>query len=393
MATPTAAIPHLADAALRARGAMADQDLCGWDPYDALLAPAFRLPVLRSRWLPRFAAQQVVLRSPVNLRPLLRVPPQRNAVTVALYAQGLSDLTVAGLVPVAGARIEVARCVALLEQLVSPGMHGCAWGYPFPWEGRRHRMPANHPTVVATGIVVNGLHHAWRTLGVEDARRLVVGSAAFVLDDLPRAAGDDRSWCWAYSPTDRQAVLNATMKGTRLLAQAVDAGLDDARALPAALASARFVAEHQDSDGGWRYAVAGDPRTWRDHFHTAYILECYNTYRRLTADSRFDDTIARGWEHYRTVFFTEGDLPRYYDTQDGPLDATAVGQALLTLPAFGAENLGLRVAAATVPLLSQPDGSFAYQRTGRRTTRTHFMRWSTAWMFAGLARVLARSAA
>lgn len=373
------------------RSAMRGDELRGHDPYDALLSPLFRAPVLRSSWLPRFAAQQAVLRSPVNLRGILRVPSQLNPVTVALYVQGLSDLVAAGRMEKEEVATEVAKRVADLESLASGGYSGPCWGYPFPWEGRRHRMPTGTPTVVATSMVVNGLHRAWRVFGNDQARRLTVESSRFVLDDLPRAAGSDRAFCWAYSPLDHQQVLNATMKGSRLLAQAMDAGLGDAevdRAGDAATASARFVVEHQGDDGGWPYAVGGDSRTWRDHHHTGYILECLSTFRAISGDTQFDEAIQRGWDHYRSSFFDEHDLPRYFDDRSGPLDATAAGQALITLALFDDLEFGFKVAVACLAILTRPDGTFTYRRSGKRLTHTHFIRWSTAWMFAGMASLL-----
>lgn len=369
---------------------MESRDLTGWDPYDALLSPIFRLPLLRSKWLPRFAAQQLVLRCPINLRGVLRVPRQRNPVTVGLYIQGLSDLVSAGLLDRDTAAVEVERWVHDLHRSANQGFSGPCWGYPFPWEGRKHRMPTGTPTIVATGIVVAGLHRAWRVFDNEDASQLVRESATFVLEDLPHAAGDETAWCWAYSPCDRQVVLNATMKGTRLLSHALDAGLDDDRARFAAYASARFTAKRQEDGGGWPYVAENDPRTWRDHHHTGYILECFDTYRKLTGDAQFDETIERGWRHYRRDFFDSACLPLYYDDREGPTDATAAGQALITLTAFGDREFGSKVASASIDVLARADGSFAYRRNGDRLTRTHFMRWSTAWMFAGLARLFAK---
>src|SRR5438445_8139606 len=59
----------------------------GYDPYDALTSPLFRLPVLRSsRWL-RLAAQQALKRSPYNLRPLLGIPKGYNPVTLAFVLE------------------------------------------------------------------------------------------------------------------------------------------------------------------------------------------------------------------------------------------------------------------------------------------------------------------
>lgn len=371
----------IAGAALAARSRMASDGLAGHDPYDGLTSPLFRLPLLRSAWLPRFGAQQVILRSPVNLRPLLRIKPQVNAVTVALYLQGLCDLATVGVVPRDEALSEIRRWVTELDRLRSAG-HGACWGYPFPWEGRRHRMAAGTPTVVATSIVANALFRVWRFSGHDHAARLVRDSAAFVLEDLPTVVADEQQLCWAYSPVDRNAVLNATLKGTRLLAQAATVGLAERdRALDAARRSAAFVEAHTEPSGRLPYAVCGDPRTWADNFHTGYVLECFDEYRALTKDTSFDDTIARATRYFVESFFGPDGTPRYYDDREGALDPTSAGQAMLVLPRLGELDLAERVAAVTIERLKRPDGSFAY-RPGRRE---HFVRWSTAWVFAGLA--------
>lgn len=390
---PEASRNKLAKQAALTRTAMSHEGLRGHDPYDALLSPLFRLPLLRSRWLPRFGAQQVVLRSRLDLRGILRVPSQLNPVTVGLYVQGLADLVDAGLLDKDETVAEVSGWVSKLASIASPGYSGPCWGYPFPWEGRQHRMPADTPTIVATSMVVSGLHRVWQVFEDEQARSLTVDSSWFVLDDLPRTSDTGRSFCWAYSPVDEQQVLNATLKGSRLIAQAIDAGLaggETDRARKAATASARFVIEYQEGDGGWPYAVGSDSRTWRDHHHTGYVLECLSTYRSILSDRQFDSEIEKGWDHYRSSFFNRDNLPRYYDDRDGPLDATAAGQAFITLAQFDDVEFGFEVAGACLPVLARPDGTFTYRRTGRRLTRTHFIRWSTAWMFAGMARLLSK---
>jgi len=390
---PESSLNAVTDQARLTRAAMSREDLRGYDPYDALLSPLFRLPILRSKWLPRFGAQQVVLRSKVNLRGILRVPPQVNPVTVGLYVQGVADLVDAGLLDKEETADEVSEWVSKLEMIISAGYSGPCWGYPFPWEGRQHRMPTDTPTIVATSMVVSGLHRVWQVYGDELARSLTVESSRFVLEDLPRTSVNDRSFCWAYSPVDDQQVLNATLKGSRLLVQAIDAGLKDKeadRAREAATASVRFVMQHQESDGGWPYAVGSDSRTWRDHHHTGYLLECLNTYSSILGNHEFDHEIEKGWTHYRGSFFDADDLPRYYDDRDGPLDATAAGQALITLAQFDDAEFGFEVATACLPILAQEDGTFTYRRSGKRLTKTHFIRWSTAWMFAGMARLLSK---
>lgn len=358
-------------------------DLRGWDPYDALCAPLFTLPVLRSNRLLRYGLQQTVKRSRVNLRPLLRVPRQLNPVSVGLYLQGQAQRA-AGDPPSREWRRERARlAVQRLAGTATRGYRGRCWGYPFDWETRYASVPAGTPTVVATGIIGNGLSIAHAVFGLDDAAELLVGAADFLLHEVPRLPGASGCFCWTYGPGSRQAVFNATLKGSRLLAQvhAID-GREEL--LDAAARSVRFAIGGQRPSGAWPYSVS-DSRV--DNFHTGYVLECLRAYRRNSGDDSADDAIARGWTYYRRHLFTDDLTPKYYDTRVEPLDASACAQAIITLSEFGDHEAAQRVAALALARLGLPDGSFAYQRRRGRTNRIPFLRWSTAWMYCALSRL------
>ena len=59
----------------------------GFDPYDALKSPLFNFSILKSNKLIRFGIQQLVKRSPLNLRTLLFIPKGYNPVTLGLAIQ------------------------------------------------------------------------------------------------------------------------------------------------------------------------------------------------------------------------------------------------------------------------------------------------------------------
>jgi hypothetical protein len=381
---PTTAGFPLADASLQAAVDAAErhlelEDLRGWDPYDALCSPLFALPVLRSQRRLRFGGQQALKRSRWNLRPLLRIPKQLNPVSIGLYLQGQA-LRAAGDDPSAGERRKKAEdAVQRLATTATPGYSGSCWGYPFDWEARYGSIPAWTPTVVATGMIANSLWTAHARLGLKRAGELLLSAAEFVMRDLNRIEAGDGSFCWTYSPTSSQAVLNATLKGSRLLAQAHALG-GQADLLHAAAQSVRFVVNNQLPSGAWPYSLS-DPRA--DNFHTGYVLECLSAYRRHSGDSSASHAIDRGWYYYRRGFFTEDMTPKYYDNRVDPLDATACAQAIITLCEFGDIEGAARVAKHSLRL-ALPDGSFAYQRRGDRTIRTPYLRWSTAWMYCAL---------
>ncbi len=358
------------------------EHLRGWDPFDGLCSPLFSLPVLRSQRRLRFAAQQIIRRSRWNLRPLLRVPKQLNPVTVGLYLQGHALRATAH----PESRPRRCECAAVAQGLLaataSPGYSGSCWGYPFHWETRHGTIAAGTPTVVATGMIANGLWAAHEHLGLEPAGDLLLSAADFVMHDLDRLGDADGTFCFSYAPGTRQAVLNATLKGSRLLAQAHALG-GSSQMLDVAARSAGFVVAHQRPSGAWPYSLS-DPRC--DHFHTGYILECLQAYGALAHDESVAAAVARGWAYYRTRLFTSEMLPKYYDSRAEPLDATACAQAIITLCAFGDVAAAGRVVQHTLERLLRPDGSFAYQERAGRTVATPFLRWSTAWLYAALSR-------
>jgi hypothetical protein len=308
-------------------------------------------------------------------------------VSLGLYIQGQA---LRGFVDPESIEIRREKAEIVLERLAaraSLGFSGACWGYPHDWETRYGSIPAGTPTVVSTGIIANGLWTAYLTLNSQRARDLLLSAAEFVMHDLNRSNGDDGTFCWSYSPGDRHAVLNATLKGSRLLAQAHAMG-GSREMLDAARRSVNFVIAHQLPSGAWPYAVGdGDARRWADHFHTGYVLECLNAYRRLSDDRATDAAIDKGWSYYRERFFTSDLTPKYYDDRVNPLDATACAQAILTLCDFDDSDAALRVAEHAIAFLGLSDGSFAYQRRRRHTVRTPFLRWSTAWMYCALSRL------
>lgn len=357
----------------------------GWDPYDALNSPFFDLPLLRrSKWL-RVAAEQTLKRSPVNLRPLLRVPKGYNPVTLAfvLEASAYRALSDPDRADVHRSRAEL--CLDELDRLQTPGFSGACWGYDFPWESRYARLPAWTPTVVATGLVTNALFVACRLLGYQRAFDRCESATRFVLEDLTRLPGEEGTFCWSYSPGDERRVLNATMKGARLCAQVYAVtGEDEVREM--AERTVRYVVSHQRADGTWPYAVE-DRRTWADNFHTAYVLDALSEYQACTGDESYSSQLEHGWQAYRSLFFHDDRVPKYYSHQLLPVDATACAQSLVTLCKFGDLGLARRVAEWTIDKLQCADGHFAYQQRRRGVVTIPYMRWSSAYMYLGLSRL------
>jgi hypothetical protein len=374
------------DALLLAEGYVLEEGFRGYDPYDALTSPVFKAPGLRSSRIARRGAQQVLRRIPVNVRPFLGIRKGLSPVTLALVLQAWADLALADPAVQPRYAASAARLVSDLERLVSPGWSGACWGYEFDWETRDGGFPAGTPTVVATAFVTNGLVRAYEAFGFENAFALCESATEFVVNDLNRTIEPDGSFCWSYSPLDQMRVLNATAKGSRLLAQVYErTGREELR--EPAERSLRYVHSHQRPSGSWPYAVA-DPRTYVDNFHTGYVLDALAEYANRTGDTQFTEAADRGWRYYRERFFDEERIPKYLDTSRYPIDATACAQSLLTLTRYDDLDTAARVAEWVVRHMQRSDGSFVYRIHRRYVNRVPYMRWSTAWMLCGLAAVV-----
>lgn len=359
----------------------------GYDPYDVLTSPLFRFPVLRSNKLVRFGSQQVFRRIPFNIRPLLGIRKGYNPVTLGLCVQAYSYLA-SVYSDVRSTCIErINFLIEELERLQSPGYHGACWGYDFDWQARYASLPAFTPTVVATGIITNGMYEAYRLLSVKKAFELCCSAAEFVRYDLNRSF-EGEAFCFSYSPRDNQRVFNASMKGVRLLAQAYALSKNE-QLLLETRGAVQFIIKHQRKNGSWAYAH-GDARTWSDGYHTAYVLDCLQSYQELTNDGTITSCLDSGFRYYKTHFFEDGFIPKYYDTALYPLDATCIAQAILTFSRFDEMALAERICLWMRENFLDPRGFVYYQKHRLYTHRTSYMRWSNAWMFCALAYFLYR---
>jgi len=353
----------------------------GYDPYDALTSPLFRLPLLNHNKLLRWGFQQVVKRLPINLRPLLGITKGYNPVTLGLCLQAYTYLAERQPEKKNGMKFDL--LLSELTRLQSKGYSGACWGYDFDWEARYARIPAYTPTVVATGFITNSLFEYYHFTRDPRAFELCESATRFVRHDLNKTV-EGETFCYSYSPLDRQVVLNATMKGARLLAQVYSVN-GDKRLIEEARKTVEFVVKKQQPSGAWAYATKkGDARTWADNFHTGYVLDCLDDYQKYSGDHSFNEALQKGMAYYEANFFENSEIPKYYDKSLYPIDATAVAQSILTLTRFGKMELATRVVNWTLKHMQDESGYFYYQRTRRGVNKIPYMRWSSAWMFAAL---------
>lgn len=358
----------------------------GYDRYDGLESPILKLPLFKHRKI-RFIAQQLVKRSPLNIRPLLGIPKGLNPVTLALCLQGNSYLMKA--VPGLKDALEEENDFLLTEinRLSSKGYSGMCWGYDFDWESRYATIPAFTPTVVATGIVTNALFEHSMLCADDRSSKMVLDAVPFILNDLNRIADKD-TFCFSYSPRDRQIVFNATMKGARLLAQGFYLS-GKKEWLETAGQTVLFVMNNQRADGAWVYAHK-DARAWVDNYHTGYILDSLREYIRCSGDKTFQPALEKGLDFYVSNFFEDNTLPKLYDKKTYPIDSTSAAQSIITLVNFAYTEIAANVALWVVNNFQGGDGHIYFRKYKNHfISKVSFMRWSNAWMYVALSKLLA----
>ncbi|MBK7630205.1 MAG: delta-aminolevulinic acid dehydratase [Ignavibacteriales bacterium] len=369
----------------------------GWDPYDALSSPLFKLPFFNSNKFIRFGAQQFVKRSPFNLRQLLRIPKGYNPVTLGLMLQGYCYLMNNEQLKIKNLELEskINFLVNELERLQSKVYSGACWGYDFDWEARYAKIAAYQPTVVATGIITNALYICYSITGNEKAKELLVSAAKFVLNDLNRTyilqpttdhPLPTAPFSFSYSPFDKQCVFNASMKGSRLLSQVYSITKEESL-INEAKNAVEFVIKEQNPDGSWYYSKAVSGK-WVDNYHTGYVLDCLDEYQNNSNDKKYNEYIKNGFNYYLKNFFESDGAPKFYNNKKYPIDCTAAAQSILTLTRFGNEEIADKVAEYMINNMQNDHGYFYFRGYDSKTEKTSFMRWSNAWMFTALAKLV-----
>lgn len=320
-----------------------------------------------------------------------------------------------------------------------------SWAYPFDVFGAGVDTPAGTPVSVVTAIAGDTLLRAYEVLGddayLAAARRVaaffagqpprnstdsaaktghserseesLTGKAPAGGDadngTLPRLAQEDGTFCFAYTPSDARRVHNANLLAAEFLYKfAAATGEGDYR--ETARPALEFTLHRQRPDGSWPYGewAPGDPyeralMDMVDHHHTGFVLRSlYGIRDSLRAGAAHDpeqaeevlESLHRGYRFYRRLFSAEG-MPL---TGRGkyPVDIHSCAEAVLcpvTLSGIisSARHQGiLALRWAYYYMRDERTGAPFYRKYPFFTSRIHFPRWGTAWMYRAIAEYLWR---
>jgi hypothetical protein len=367
------------------------REFAGYDPFDALNSRLFHSTPFRHSRTARLVWTQALKRSPLNLRPLALVPPQKNSKGLALFA--LAALSNYRRLKTIEAETEARALLDELWEMRVPDYSGAAWGYNFPWQSRNFFAPQGTPMIVPTAFAARALIEANNAFNDDNYLKLARSSCDFIVKDLKRTVESDEEVCFSYSPLDNTKIFNASLLAAETLST-VGALTGETEICDLAVRAARYVVRRQGEDGSWAYgAEAG--QQWVDSFHTAYLLLSLSRIMKGSPSDAIDlkPALERGYEFWRERFFLADGWPKYYHDALYPVDAHAAATAIITLLELreldrGAVPLAEKVAAWSIRNLRNRHGFFYYQRRRFYTVRTPYMRWTQGWMLYALARLL-----
>lgn len=366
------------------------EDFKGWDPYDGLNSKFFQTLPIKKWDLARLAWIQGFKRSPINFRPLFRVPKSHNNMGLGLFLSGYCNLhriAKSGDERFGSAstiKDKIQYLADLILQYQSEGYSGSCWGYNFDWQARRlFLFPAGTPNVVVTAFCAEALFTAYEITKNKCLLDTALSASDFVLKDLNRTEHKG-GVIFSYSPRDgNNTVYNASLLGAKILLKNFEYTKNTEK-LNLAKKAIDAAIRGQNNDGSWVYGLL-PVQNWIDSFHTGFNLNALQLYFEITGDKRVEKSISKGLDFYLKNFFLEDGTPKYYHNRTYPIDIHCPGQLLVTLQELHMLNkhkkLATKVLNWTIINMQDKKGYFYYQLKKGWSSKIPYMRWSNAFMF------------
>ncbi len=357
----------------------------GTDPYDGLNATRF-VALPRRTALGRRLITQVVKRSPLDLRPLLGIPPSRNPGCVAW---AVSAYARARWLPEDLQRERLAETARLLASLRLPDFAQPCWSYPFPIQTRVLHYPPTAPNTIATAFAGMALLDAYEASGEQRWLELARGVGRFFVENVPQTE-DPPGARFGYLVGDASPIHNSNTHVCALLARLLVHGETHYR--EAIGAGLTWTLERQRPDGSWPYGERPDLE-WVDGFHSGYVLDALRVCADAGVDERAEPAWRRGLEFWRANLFGADGIPRYFATETYPIDTQSAAQGIQTLALASAHDptcldQAWQVFEWMLANMQREDGLFYFQRRRRWVNPMPHVRWTETCMLLGLVHLL-----
>jgi hypothetical protein len=365
----------------------------GYNKHDGLNSPIMSSLLGWAKW-PRIIAIQAVMRSPVNIRPILLVPKTINPKGLALFVLGLLDRYKTTNDEVFLLEAEEIL-TTLLRSTSSGNWSGLCWGYQYPWQDLGFFAPTNTPNAVVSCFVCEAYLEAFRITGKVEYLQIVGKTLPFFLKDLTVLLDTSEHLCLGYMPIPMtMRVMDVSILIGAVLAQYANL-TESKETLTTAKRLVAYVVDKQTAYGAWFYTdPPEDSPVQHDNYHSGFILDALWRYMNISEDWQWLKQYEKGLQFYAEELFNVDGSPRWMSNKNYPHDVHGSAQGLVSFSlavrnGYSYEEVVSKIADWALTNLYHPEGRFFYQELRTYTKKFTLLRWCNAWMFRGMAALCA----
>ncbi len=373
-----------------------DQNYKGYSLYDSHNSS---IPFKRFGVTISFLINQVIKRSPINIRSLIGVEKGINPKGYGLFLHIYSMHKKLDINP-KSAEKKARTFFSWLKENSSKGYSGKCWGYNYYWPKKDGSdVPAYTPSVVVTGFVARGILEYYEAFNDTEAITLLEEACNFVLNDVHLYKGDD-GYCFSYTPVKKDLTINASLLAAEILAY-TDFLKSETKYSELVNQVVKFTLEHQNKDGSWYYShdyISRSPKKQID-FHQGYVIESLyrlQKYYDLNSKKEVEEAIKKGLSYYRNNQFDKDGWAYWRLPSKWPVDIHNQSQGIITFSIFkkySEEYLPFanRIAEWTIKNMRGKSGNFFYQKWPLLNNKVNYLRWNQAWMLLALTILIGES--
>lgn len=364
-----------------------DRSYAGPDYGDGMSSKLLQAAPVENRWV-NLVVQEVVKRTPINVRPLLLVEHRRNYKGAALFSMAnlnYHELATGGQLPEPtdfDPLAEATRLAAWLVEERCTGYSGFCGGHRHEIQHLHAKGVPNDADIVSTSYAVKALLRAARYEAVPDEYATIARTAAdFLIEDLNyRDVPDGAKIDYHLNHPEDSYTLNSAALGARMLVDLYDYfGDEDLRDRATKILD--HVAAQQTAIGGWPYRIPADAsHLSMDSHHNGFIIESFQRYRDVVGSDRYEETLDTALEFYKTELFEPDGAPNFDESNAYPRDIHASTQGMLVFTREGDLECAARILRWVLANLQVREGVFYYRKYRYHTKRVTLMRWCQAWM-------------
>lgn len=350
-----------------------------------------------------FFSNQLVKRSPVNIRPVIGVPKTYNPKGMGLFLHSYSLLRSTEYDGLSDEELKELTDFFFnyLLNHHSEGYSGICWGYHYDWPRSDGSMfKAFTPSVVVTAFICRAMMECLKVepSATDKVKETINSAVEFVLNDV-YCTEHERGICFSYTPSQRDTVFNANLLAAEILAyddylQQTDRHVEKVKKV------LTFTVNHQNEDGSWYYSL--HPKTGKSKnqidFHQGYMVE---TIYRICETGNYwteelEKSVKNGIRFYKERQFDDKGVSLWRYPQKWPVDVHNQSQGIITFALMDEYGNDFRdfaevIAKWSINNMQAKDGRFYYQKWPLLTSKVPYIRWNQGWMMVALATLLAKN--